>query len=252
MTDPGSEGNPADPPPPDEEYVEGYAAGYAEGLREALREMLSHAARGHTVQELRLLAQSRLARVPDDVDVKRRSMRAPPRRPSWGAILRPIMGPTPPESAPAATLEAGTTYLVREERPRRGPEMAARLAAHHPRLLCVSVNPPPFAKLPSGKLAVLRPAPPQPGRESVEDGLSLSEIAGRIREATESEGGAVTYLDAIEYLATEYDLGTTLKFVNWAVSQSLQTRSSCVASVDPGTWEPKDLRLLQRAFNIVL
>jgi uncharacterized protein DUF835 len=236
-------------PSPDEEYVEGYATGYAEGLREALREILAHAARGHTVQELRMLIQSRLVRVPEDVDVKRRSLRGPPQRPSWRTTPRHLVGPSSP---PAVPLTSGTTYLVREERPTQGPEIAARLARGHPRLLCVSVNPPTFPGTPAEKVTVLRPAPSQPGRDSFDDGLSLSELAGRIREAAEAPGGALVYVDAAEYLATEYGLEPTLKFVNWAVSHSVETHSTCVASVDPATWDSRSLRLLQRAFNVLV
>ena len=251
MSEARIDGTTPPPPAPDEEYVEGYAEGYAEGLREALREMLSHVARGHTVSELRLLIQSRIARVPDDVLVKRKSLRAPPRRPAWGSILK---GANPPTGDPGIppSLDAGTSYLVREERPKRGVEIARRLARLHPRLVSVSVYPTPFGDLPPTHLLLLAPGPPQPGREASPNGFSLSEIAGRIKETTEAAGGAVVYLDALEYIATEYGVDTTIKFSNYVVGQAQHTRSTCVASVDPATWEPRNLRLLQRSFNILL
>ena len=49
----------------DDEYIEGYAKGYGDGLREALRELRSHAGRGASPQELRMLIESRLARIPE-------------------------------------------------------------------------------------------------------------------------------------------------------------------------------------------
>ncbi|MCI4318467.1 MAG: hypothetical protein L3J96_08005, partial [Thermoplasmata archaeon] len=82
--------------PPDEESANAYADGYGEGLREAFREVLQHASRGHTAQELRILIESRLARWREDVEVKRKSLLGPPRRPSWGPLLRP---PVPPPTA---------------------------------------------------------------------------------------------------------------------------------------------------------
>ena len=251
MTESDPNGGAAPPPPPDEEYADGYATGYSEGLREALREILAHVARGHTVQELRMLIQSRLSRVPEDVEVKRRSLRAPPQRPIWAASPHQLSpGRTP--ASPTAPLVVGTTYLVREERPVRGPQVAVELSRQYAKLLCVSLNPPSFPGLPAEKLVVLRPAPSQPGRDATDGALSLGELAGRIRGSAEVPGGVLVYLDAIEYLATEYGFDPTLKFVNWTVSRSAETRSTCVASVDPATWDGRSLRLLQRAFNILL
>ena len=86
-----SERVPPDDPPPanedlpaDEEFARTYAAGYEEGVRSALREVLQHASRGHTAQELRILIESRLARLSEEVELKRKGLLAPPRRPAWG------------------------------------------------------------------------------------------------------------------------------------------------------------------------
>ena len=58
-----------DAPRPDEEYARTYADGYEEGVRSALREVLQHASRGHTAQELRILIESRLARLEEEVEL---------------------------------------------------------------------------------------------------------------------------------------------------------------------------------------
>ena len=87
--------------------------------------------------------------------------------------------------------------------------------------------------------------------DSGRSGLSPSEIAGRIREATDAEGGALVYLDAFEFLATEYTLETSLKFVHWATTQVMEHGSALIASVDPKSLDPKDASRLQRAFNKV-
>lgn len=245
--------DPATPPEGDEAYATAYSEGYGEGLREALRELLQHASRGHTAQELRFLVESRLARVREDIEVKRRSLLRPPRRPAWGALLRT---PKPVEpwnqqigGLPEAPVPAGQTVLVREERPAVAVELLRRSLGAFPRVLIVSVRPPTVPDGAGAAIDVLRvgPASGDAGRP----GLSPSEIAGRIRDATDAPGGALIYLDAFEFLATEYTLETSLKFVHWATGQAMDHRSALIASVDPKALDPKDASRLQRAFNMV-
>ncbi|HEV2166916.1 MAG TPA: hypothetical protein VGS23_08090 [Thermoplasmata archaeon] len=241
------------PPEGDDEYARAYAEGYGEGLREALRELLQHASRGHTAQELRFLVESRLARVREEVEVKRRSLLNPPRRPAWGALLR---SPKPVESwhpeaefLPASPVLPGQTVLIREERPARSLDLLVRSAPAFPRVVLVSVRPPTLPNPGPAAVEALKvgPASGEGGRS----GLSPSEIAGRIRGATDADGGALVYLDAFEFLATEYTLETSLKFVHWATTQVAEHGSALIASVDPKSLDPKDASRLQRAFNMV-
>ncbi|MCI4358036.1 MAG: DUF835 domain-containing protein [Thermoplasmata archaeon] len=237
----------------DDDYAAAYSEGYGEGLREALKELLQHASRGHTAQELRFLVESRLARVREDVEVKRRSLLSPPRRPAWSALLRtprPVEPWAPERPSLLLTgVVAGQTVLVREERPARAIELLVRSLGAFPRVLVVSVQPPTLPAPFAATAEVLRvgPASGDAGRE----GLSPSEIAGRIRDATDRDGGALVYLDAFEFLATEYTLETSLKFVHWATSQAADHLSALIASVDPNALDPKDASRLQRAFNKV-
>ena len=241
---------PTEGAPPDEEYADAYSEGYGEGLREAFREVLSHVGRGHTVGEIRVLVESRLARIRDDVSAKRRNILGPPRRPAWGALLRPPTGSRPePDSIPR--LARGSSYLFREDRPRHALTFVSRAGGEYGRILCVTTNPPEFAGVPRNRIEVLRLALPSPGLGASEGELDPGGLGGRIKEATEAAGGALVYLDALEVMSTEYSLDTTLKFVNFVTAQVARTGSAFVASVDPGTLEDRDLRRLQRSFNTV-
>ncbi len=246
---------PPEDPPADEEFARAYAAGYEEGVRSALRELLQHASRGHTAQELRMLAESRLARLADEVEVKRKGLLAPPRRPAWNALLRPPQparttgGPGGPSGS--TPLTPGRTVLVREERPLRALEILRANATAYPRVVFVSQRPPEVPGLPAGRRLELLvtsggPDPDGGGR------LAPGEIGGRLREPTESPGGALVYVDALEYLASEYSLDTTLKFVHWLVTQVEQTGSALVASFDRRSLDVKEMSLLERAFALVL
>ncbi|MCI4353193.1 MAG: DUF835 domain-containing protein [Thermoplasmata archaeon] len=248
--EPSSASSAGDAAPPDEQYADAYSEGYGEGLREAFREVLSHVGRGHTVGEIRVLVESRLARIREDVSGKRRNLLGPPRRPAWGALLRPPATNRPePETMPR--LARGGSYLFREDRPRHALAFVGRSGGEYARILCVTTNPPEFAGVPRSRVEVLRLALPSPGLGASEGELDPSGLGGRIKEATEALGGVLVYLDAVEVMSTEYSLDTTLKFVNFVTAQVARTGSAFVASVDPGTLEERDLRRLQRSFNIV-
>jgi hypothetical protein len=246
----GSPAAPSEAAPADEEYAEAYSEGYGEGLREAFREVLSHVGRGHTVGEIRVLVESRLARIRDDVASKRRNVLGPPRRSAWGALLRPPAANRPePESLPR--LARGNSYLFREDRPGHALTFVSRAGGEYARILCITTKPPEFSGVPKNRVEVLRLALPSPGSSISEGELDPGGLGGRIKEATEAGGGALVYFDALEVMGTEYSLDTTLKFVNFVTAQVANTGSVFVASVDPGTLEDRDLRRLQRSFNIV-
>ncbi|HUI38454.1 MAG TPA: hypothetical protein VLY85_02365, partial [Thermoplasmata archaeon] len=227
----------------EDDYARAYSEGYGEGLREGLKELLQHASRGHTAQELRILVESRLARVSEDVELKRRSLVHPPRRPAWGSLLR---APRPPEAwvplrspLPLSVVTAGQTVLLREERPARALELFERSAPEFPRVVVVSFHPPTFSPSVAARAEIVRVGGSSDGASG--GGLSPGEIGGRIREATEAAGGALVYFDAFEFLATEYSLETALKFVHWATAQAIDHRSAFLACVDPKALDAKDL-----------
>ena len=249
---------PTEEPPADEEYARAYAEGYEEGVRGALRETLEHIARGHTPQEVRMLTASRLARLSEEVDLKRRSLLAPPRRPAWGSLLRPPAparpwtGPVVSTSAPAARLLPGRSMLVREERPARAVEILRANASSFPRVAIVSMRPPEVPGLSAGhRLDITVGGPTAPG-ETGPGTLTPGEISGRLRDPTEAPGGALVYVDALEYLATEHSLETTVKFVHWLVTQAQETGSALLVSFDPRSLDVRDVSRLERAFESVL
>ncbi len=255
---PRRDGAPAplfEPASSEEEYARTYAAGYEEGVRSALREVLGHVARGHTPAELRMLVESRLARIKEEVDLKRRSMTAPPRQPTWSSLLRPPtaarpwVAPVGPGPGPAAPrLGAGRSWLIREERPARALEVLRANAMEFPRVAIVSLHPPEVPGLAPDRRTEVSlgtggagGGPPSPG-----------EISGQLRGPTEAPGGALVYVDALEFLTTENGLDMTLRFVNWLVGQVRDTGSALLVSFDARSLELKDASRLERVFQSVL
>ncbi|MCI4346731.1 MAG: DUF835 domain-containing protein [Thermoplasmata archaeon] len=248
---------PAEPraAPGDAEYSDGYIQGYAEGLREGLRELFVHASQGHTTSELRVLVKSRIARIPEDVELKRRQLLAPPRRTGWEPLLK-APSPALPGSAPSAGAglpewSPGRAFLFREERPRNAVRFAQARASAHARVLWVSLDPPPPLGVEESKVEWVRPGATRPGEEAAEGIAAPGGIAGRI-QARGGEGSLLVYLDALEYLRTEYGTELTLRFASW-LAQWVGSggASTVVASVDEATLPEPDRRRLQRSFHIL-
>ena len=261
MSDPNPEdGAPAtsdEEIPADEDYARAYAAGFGEGIRSALREILQHTSRGHTAQELRILAESRLARLNEEVELKRKSLLAPPRRPAWNSLLRapqparPWVAPVPGAS-PNPRLKSGASVLVREERPARALDFLRASAPGFPRVVLVSMRPPELVPPPgTERLEVALGGRGTPDGRGAEH-LTPGEIGGRLREPTEAPGGALVYVDALEYLATEHTFEQTLQFVHWLVTQAKETGSALVVSFDRRSIDLKDLSRLEHAFDTVI
>jgi hypothetical protein len=247
---------PPEPTTPDEEFARTYAAGYEEGVRSALRDLLGHASRGHTATELRMLVESRLARLSEEVELKRRSLANPPRRSAWEGLVRP---PTPtrpwtqpvgaPSASPPLALGPGRSVLVREPRPDRAIAILRANAGRFPRVALVSLRPPEVPGLAAeARLEISPGAADGPGANP----LTPGEIGGRLREPFSAPGGALVYVDALELLATEHTLDTTLKFVHWLVGQADETGSALLVSFDPRALDVKDLSRLERAFETVV
>jgi hypothetical protein len=252
--------------PADEEFANAYADGYGEGLREAFREVLQHASRGHTAQELRILVESRVARLREDVEVKRRSLLGPPRRPAWGPLLRPpVPGPSPstwvgpppvddarPRGA-GGTMEVlpGTSVLLREERPQRAVDLVVENLSRFPSVLWVSVRPASDARLPREKLRHLRVTRTSGGAGTAEGGVGPSEVAGQVREAAKAEGGVLVYFDALEFIASEYGVEATIRLTNFLAGVMRETNSALVVSADPKALDARDQSRIQKAFDLV-
>jgi len=241
-------------PPADEEYARAYASGYEEGLRTALRELLAHASRGRTNQELRALIQSRLAQLSEEVALKRRSLLAPPRPRPFGDLVRPSRpsalgadrGAAPSTARPP--LSSKETVLVREARPQHAIELLLASRPRFPRLALVSLRPPSLGEGGGETVAV---SVGDAGGSSAGH-LAPGEVAGRLRAPLEAAGGALVYVDALEFFVGEEGPEVTLRFVRWLVQQVQATGSALLVSYDPRALEATDASRLERLFGEVL
>jgi hypothetical protein len=250
-SDRAGEGEP-DEPPADEEFARTYAAGYEEGLRTALRELLAHASRGRTNQELRALIQSRLARLSEEVDLKRRSLLAPPRPRPFDELRRSparLPGGSGSVGAPGVTpLRAGASVLVREARPERAVELLLASRGRFPRIVFVSLRPPELGSVDAERIVI----PIQSSGGAAGERLSVGEIGGRIRGPLEAPGGALVYVDALESFVGEEGVEVTLRFARWLVEEVQHREAALIVSYDPRALATTDAGRLERLFGEIV
>lgn len=243
-----------DDAPADEEYARTYAAGYEEGVRTALREVLAHASRGRTNQELRALVQSRLARLGEEVELKRRGLLTPPRPRPFGELLRPTAGFPAGGGGQAlprggiAPLHPGASVLVREPRPERAVDILLASRTAFPRLVIVSLRPPELPKGAEETIVVPVRDPKSPGGTS----LTAGELAGRLRGPMDLPGGALVYLDALELLVTAEGSELVLRFARFLIEQVQHQGSALLVSYDPHALTLTDASRLERLFGEVI
>jgi hypothetical protein len=238
--------------PADEAYARTYAAGYEEGLRTALREVLAHASRGRTNQELRALIQGRLARLSEEVELKRRSLLGPPRLRPFGELARDptAAGFSAGRAAAAvhAPLGPQETVLVREARPERAVEILRLSRSRFPRIVLVSLRPPELGDRSVTTVAV---SARDPG-SSAGGHLTPGEVAGRFQELLDQPGGALVYVDLLEFFVSENGPDVALRFAHWLVERVQATASATVVSYDPRALAATDASRLERLFGEVI
>lgn len=231
MSDP----EPADDGPADGEYARTYAEAYGEGIRTSLKEVLEQMSRGFDGYELRLLVQSRLARLPEEVELKRRSLLAPPRLRTTDLLRAPAASPrawSPP--AAAVRPRPGHSYLVREPKPERALRLLEAAAAEFPRVVTISLAPPFLASVAADRRsdvplyrAVSNGAP---------DGPRIASVAGEIQPLLKA--GALVYLDSVYYLVSQETFDTTFRFLVWLTAHVRDSPSALVVSLDPTQFAP--------------
>ena len=200
-----------------------------------------------------MLIESRLARIPEDVAVRKKGLLTPPRRAPWTSLLRPPTAPawTPPKSSlPVVPAEPGSTHLLREDRPRRAVELLRVSAPRFRRVILISQRPPELPGVPVDAVESIVPAGARADGTVSPGAMDPGTFAGRIRAAVDG-GSALVYIDSIEFLVTEYPIDFSMRVVSWIADYASKNGSALVAALAPGTLAPRDVSLLERAFHIV-
>ena len=243
--------------PPEDDSAKGYIKGFQEGLQEAWDEIIKLSTKGYTSRELQIMAKTKRAMLFQRVQQKVAELeRALGRKLSLADAGVPVAVPL----APPVQLLPGWSYAIKEDRPERSFAMFADLISKGGRGLCISRTHPDVLKqkykfeaesLWLTKTETAQNLPETKGIEYVSPN-NLAHLASAIREfLSKGENGAVI-IEGIEYLTTQNDFKSVLKFMQLINEQVVLDKGFLIVPVVEGTMDPKDFSLVEREMSQVL
>lgn len=239
-----------------------YSKGFEDGTKEALREVLSFVARGHSASEVRLLAETRLAHLDEETDHRRSRLLPPPRRIALDTLLQVKVkdGPGSPETSrtPPPPLP-GFSYLFQEAVPTLARGFLGQVLAGGMPVVALTRHPQDLLPLTQGHglLVLTIGGGPDGEREETQTGVQSMEadagsLTGRLVRFQERSGGQTgCYLDAFEYLVTEWGFERAIRFVHWLNTAVQKSKGVLILSADPDSLDPLQLSSLKKDFSIL-
>jgi hypothetical protein len=246
------------PAPPQEDND--YAKGYEDGVRNALRDLVANVSKGYSAPELRFLAESRLAHLEEETMERRKSQGVSPRRLSMDSLI-PVStqsGYTSREKATTPVMQ-GFSYLFQEKSPNQAREFLSQVLSSGLPVVAMTRLPQELVPLRSrGKLMVLRidSGGVEEGKAVDSSGTlnidaSIQSLTGTVKRFQEEAGNQIgTYLDAFDYLESEYNYENALRFVHWLNTIAQQFRGILIVSANTDGMEKREQATLQSDFNI--
>lgn len=238
----------------DDETARSYIKGFQEGLQEAWDEIIKLSTKGYTSRELQIMAKTKRSmlyqRVQQKVDELER------------VLGRKFMIQDAPKAAKAVEVELrpGWSYVIKEERPERAFGLFTGLLSKGGRGLCISRTHPDTLRqkyafeaeaLWLTKTEVQHTSAPPKGVEYVSPN-NLAHLASSIREFLSKGPDGVVIVEGLEYLTTQNDFKSVLKFIQLVNEQVVLDKGYLLIPVDEATMDPKDFSLIEREMSQVL
>ncbi len=235
-----------------EDYARGYLKGFEDALNEVWTEVLSLGSRAYSSHELQILARTRKNMIQQTVDARRIEVQK-----TFGVILStPNRG-----AAPEVTVRAGSSIVVREERPDRAFSIFSSMLSGGNEGMSVTRTDPSRViekyRLKTDKTAFIWLTKIEK-EEIVQDGRkylirnNLPNLAAEIRSFYGRGKGGVVILEGFEYLVTQYEFRPVLRFIQMVSEQAEYGSGYFIITVDPQTIEDRDYRLLEKEMSLTI
>lgn len=242
-------------PNQDDDYVKGFMKGFQDGLQDAWEEILRLTTKGYTSRELQIMAKTKKSMLYQRVQQKADELeKATGRRVVLSDVATPAAGQSQVRMTP------GWSYVVKEDRPDRSFSIFTTLLTQGGRGLCISRTHPNVLKQKYGFIAeslwLTKTERPQ-GSSAQSDPEyvspnNLAHLASEIKEfLAKGEQGAII-IEGLEYLNTQNDFKSVLKFVQLINEQVVLDKGFLIMPVDQGTMESKEFSLIEREMSQVL
>jgi len=242
-------------PNQDDDYVKGFMKGFQDGLQDAWEEILKLTTKGYTSRELQIMAKTKKSML-----YQRVQQRADELEKATGR--RVVLADITPQSAGMSQVQMlpGWSYVVKEDRPDRSFSLFTSLLSQGARGLCISRTHPDVLRQKYGFSAEhlwLTKTERSQGAVAASDPEyvspnNLAHLASEIKEfLAKGERGAII-IEGLEYLNTQNDFKSVLKFVQLINEQVVLDKGYLVIPVDQGTMDSKEFSLIEREMSQVL
>lgn len=233
-----------------DDFSKGYIKGFKEGLLESWNELVKLASRGYTTRELKIMLQNSRSALNDRVENKKREIET--------ALGRRIFGEEEPVSFAGGItdLSPGMSICFKEVQPEKGLDLIGKLLVEGHELLSISRKHPErfMEKLgPQKKMIWLTKSEGTITDEEVKfvSPTNLPVLAEEIRAFLDKKEGGQVFLEGIEYLCTQNDFKSVLKFTQLVNEQVLLKKGYLILSANPSTMDPREFSLIEREMSQV-
>jgi len=233
------------------EFSKGYIKGYKEGLQEAWEELSKLSARGYSPTELQIMMKGSRPLLDQKIEEKIAQIEK-----TLGRKL--FTEETLSRKVPSGIdLTPGTSILLREERPEKGPAIIKSLVSTGSKLLSISRMHPDQLKSRfgfGGNMIWLTKSEyvtdTNSGIEFVSPN-SLPVLAEAIQQFIGKNPGGVVFLEGLEYMVSQNDSKSVLRFIQLITEQVLLRKGYLVMSANPISMDQRDFSLIEREMSQV-
>ncbi len=162
--------------------------------------------------------------------------------------MYPVIHASPGEQFP---IEKGFVYLVKEKRPNIGFQMYNEATSHGAvGMLVVREHPNRLKQLHEFEAAKILWLTRRVGLDHI-DPTELSLLSLEISKFVEARPKSIVLIEGLEYIITQNDFETVLRFVNHLHDFVLAHDCAVVFVIDPRVLSTRELALLERSARIV-
>jgi hypothetical protein len=233
----------------EESYAKGYLKGYEEGLREAWDELIALTLKGYTAREIQVLAKSNRTSIESKVQAKKRRI---------SGELGLDLAAREEEAAASipSKLSSGSTYLIKDGGLDNTLALFGQILQKGAKGLCILRTHPSAIKKKYGldcamvwlTKAEVSSSPDREGKFTGEflSPTELPRLATLIKNFLTENRDGVIVLEGLEYLITQNDFKSVLRFLQLLKDQVTLAESIMLMPLDPSALDEKDFKLLER------
>jgi len=226
------------------ELKRAFLKGYEEGFRDAWEELVKLVSKGHSPQELRMIAKSRLSMLSEKVEEKSRAVAVEDLEESEE---KPLPG--------EVLLNPGESCICAEPRPERSFSLFLAALDQGRRGLCIARTHPDSTRRRYGLegvriiwLTKSEDVTPPAGDRYLSP-TNLVVLASAIKEFLDEDSGGVIVFEGLEYLITQNGFESILKFIQRVNEYVMTSGGIMLVSANPEAMAGRQYKLLAREMS---